>query len=698
MFTNDAKLFSFMGIRWSSRWMEPAVHCPLSAIDLSPRTIPTERLNPEPLAATGRSRPPAPKTTLLCFLFLAWLITYAGGMFQPGLLDDADSVHAEAAREMVLRHDGVTLYINGFRYLEKAPLMYWGIASSFKALGVHDWSARLPLVFAVGALIASTFVFGRRFFGDMGGFYAALAIATGPGIYIYTRFLIPDVFVALWIELSLFCFLAGYELKNPPRWACWGLAVTVALNVLTKGLIGLVFVGLTILTFLWILRDVRYLKKMRLLSSTLVFFLIAAPWHALAAIRNPAQPGTPQKGFLWEYFVNEHFLRYLNQRTPHDYNKVPLLIFWALTIAWLIPWSAFLIPALRQIPVKWRVLRDRLDPRGRANLLLFIWAGTVILFFSFSTRQEYYTLPALPALALLIGGWLECEPEDTEAKQAGLRVATGLFVVGIISFAIAETLFFWSKPLPAGTSISDILIDHPGTYTLSLGHLRDLTLQSLSIFRAPLWEIGVFLLAGTGANWWLRRRSSLYKGNLALGAMMLGVLFCVHQGYVIFSPELSSKPLAMAIKQRYEPGEIIVLNGEYAWGSTVNFYTGIQLHLLNSKRTDLWFGSLFTDAPKIFEDVASFTQLWDGDRRVYLFTKEFNKKPALSQIDPSSVYLVARQGNKMVLTNRPIFGAGKDSAEIPDDRNLATFSAPVCDRHKRAISDRDAGKPIAAPH
>ena len=582
-------------------------------------------------------------------------------MFQPGLLDDADSVHSEAAREMVLRHDWVTLYINGIRYLEKAPLMYWTIASSFKVFGVHDWSARLPLVLAVGALIAVTFVFGRRFFGDLGGFYAALAIATGPGIYIYTRFLIPDALVALWLELGLFFFLVGYEQEDPGRWACWCLAATVALNVLTKGLIGLVFVAVIILMFLWVLRDLRYLKKMRLISSSLVFLVIAAPWHVLAAIRNPAQPGGNEKGFLWEYFVNEHFLRYLNQRIPHDYDKVPLLIFWALAIVWLIPWSAFLIPAIRQIPVRLKVLRDTLDPRGRANLLLLIWAGAILLFFSFSTRQEYYSLPALPALALLIGGWLEREPEDSRARGAGMRVAAALLVIGIISFVVAETLFFWTKPLPPGTSISEVLIDRPGTYTLSLGHLRDLTLQSLSIFRAPLCEIGVFLLAGTGANWWLRRRGSAYKGNLALGAMMLGVLFCVHQGYVIFSPELSSKPLAIAIKQQYEPGEIIVLNGEYAWGSTVNFYTGVQVHLVNSKRNDLWFGSHFADAPKIFEDVNSFTRLWNGDRRVYLFTKEFNKQAALSQVEPSHVYVMARQGNKLVLTNRPMLGAGNDS-------------------------------------
>ena len=610
--------------------------------------IPPPRVSPE-------NRNPRP-ALLVGLLLLVWILVYAAGMFTPGLLDDADSVHAEAAREMVLRHDWATLYIDGVRYLEKAPLMYWGIASSFKAFGVHDWSARLPLVLGVLALIGCTYAFGRRFFGEMGGFYAALAIAASPGVYIFTRFLIPDALVALWLELGLLFFLIGYEQKEPSRWTCWGLAASVALNVLTKGLIGIVFIGLIILIFLWVLGDLAYVKKMRLVSSALIFLLVAAPWHVLAAVRNPAEPVGPQRGFLWEYFVNEHFLRYLNQRVPHDYDKVPLLLFWALVAVWLVPWACFLLPACKQLQFRRRDLKDAANARGRASLLLAVSAAVVLVFFSLSSRQEYYTLPALPALALLIGGWLgyESSPGDrSQARRAGRRISAALFAAGVAGFAVAETLYFLAKPAAPGTQISDLLIDRPGTYTLSMGHLRDLTLQSLGIFRTPLWQIGVVLLLGTGLAWWFRRRGSSYKSNLSLGAMMVGVLFCVHQGYVIFSPELSSKPLALAIRQQYAPGDVIVLNGPYAWGSTLNFYTGAPVHILGSNRNDLWFGSLFSDAPPVFEDAASLTQLWKGQSRVFLFTKAFNKQNALSQIDPGRVFLLARQGNKMVFTNHP---------------------------------------------
>ena len=85
-------------------------------------------------------------------LIALWLLIYVSAIFHPPLMDDADTVHAEAAREMLQRHDWVTLYTDGIRYLEKAPLLYWSIAASFKLLGVHTATARLPLAFTVLAL------------------------------------------------------------------------------------------------------------------------------------------------------------------------------------------------------------------------------------------------------------------------------------------------------------------------------------------------------------------------------------------------------------------------------------------------------------------------------------------------------------------------------------------------------------------
>ena len=120
--------------------------------------------------------------SMLCIILGAWLVVYIPGLFHPSLLDDADSVHAEASREILLNHDWVTLYVDGIRYLAKAPLMYWIVAISYKLFGISEWQTRLPLALSVLLLAWCVYIFGRRFFGKEAGFYAALITITSPGL------------------------------------------------------------------------------------------------------------------------------------------------------------------------------------------------------------------------------------------------------------------------------------------------------------------------------------------------------------------------------------------------------------------------------------------------------------------------------------------------------------------------------------
>src|SRR5664280_2913941 len=123
-------------------------------------------------------------------IVLLWVVVYIPGLFSPPLLDDADSIHAEAARELIVRHDWTTLYIDGVRYLEKAPLMYWGMAASYTVFGTTDWAARLPLALGVLALLLATYSLGKRTLGERAGFWAAVVLAVSVGPYIFTRFII----------------------------------------------------------------------------------------------------------------------------------------------------------------------------------------------------------------------------------------------------------------------------------------------------------------------------------------------------------------------------------------------------------------------------------------------------------------------------------------------------------------------------
>jgi 4-amino-4-deoxy-L-arabinose transferase-like glycosyltransferase len=599
--------------------------------------------------ATPSSGPLANWRLALLLLVGLWIAIYAVGLSGAPLLDDADTVHAEAAKEMLERHDWVTLYVNGERYLEKAPLMYWSVAVSYELFGISEWSTRFPLMLGVLAMILATYGLGRFAFGGEGGFDSALVLATALGPYLFTRFLIPDVLVGLWLTLTFWFFLVSLEQEKPSRLVCWGLAIVCALNVLTKGLIGLVFPAGAIAIYLLLTANLRHLLRLRLVSSAVVFFVVAAPWHILAGLRNPPQGNV--RGFLWFYFINEHVRRFLGTRVPRDYDTVPLLLFWVLLVLWLIPWTVFLPQALMEVPRRWRDYRAQMSRRQKANLLFFLWAIVIVGFFSFSTRQEYYTIPAIPGMALLVGGWLARERESgagSRERQAGRISAVALLVVGVLIAVVGFALLSFSKAPAPGTDLSDLLRKNPQDYALSFGHFLDLTPQAMGAFRLPLGLFSVAFLVGTLANWWLRRTGRAGPANAALALMMLVVLSCVRIAFGIFSPIISSKDLALAIREQYRPGDQVVATGLYENASTLNFYGGYRLLSLHAPGGNMWYGAQFPDAPPVWETQDAFIALWNGPGRVFLWT---------DQDEPSALhglksYVIARRGGKTVYSNR----------------------------------------------
>jgi hypothetical protein len=506
------------------------------------------------------------------------------------------------------------------------------------------------------AMILATYGLGRRVFGANGGFDSALVLATALGPYLFTRFLIPDVLVGLWLTLTFWLFLESLEQEHPSRWVCWGLAVVCALNVLTKGLIGLVFPAGAVGLYLLLTGNLKHFLKLRLISSSVLFLAVAAPWHILAQIENPAQ--WQVRGFLWFYFVNEHILRFLNKRMPRDYDTVPLLLFWVLLVIWLVPWTVFLPQSLQEVPRRWRQIREQMTLRQKAYLLFFLWNLVIVGFFSFSTRQEYYTIPAIPGMALLVGGWLAREHESVGAesreRRAGRISAAVLLGIGILLAVVGFGLLWFSKAPAPGADLADLLKKHPQDYALSFGHFLDLTPQAMGAFRVPLFWFSLAFLVGSFANFFFRRRGRAGLGNAALAAMMIVVLAAVHSAFVIFSPILSSKDLALAIKAHYQPGDQIVVAGLYENASALNFYSGLPLRSLRAPAGNMWYGAQFPDAPRVWETQASFTAMWQGSQRVFFWAEDENPQ----ELTGMTRYVMARGGGKIIFTNRAVDSSG----------------------------------------
>jgi hypothetical protein len=482
---------------------------------------------------------------------------------------------------------------------------------------------------------------------------------TSFGIFIFDHLLLPDVMMCLWITLAIHFFWQSHDSHqkdHPSLASALGFAAACALGVLTKGLIGVIFPLAIVLLFLFFTRNLRHLVRWHPLAGVATFLVIALPWHIAAGLANPAQ-GHPQgliptpgnvHGFWWFYFWNEQVLRYVGHRVPHDFGSAPLILFWILLFGLVLPWCVFSIKALTRL--RWRdsFSRRTLNIRQQALLLCTLWAGVVMVFFSFATRLEYYVLPALPAFALLAGGWLA--KDEVEPCHAGRSMAWELFVLAAIG-AIAAIFFAIKSPLPPqGTDIATLLRQSDG-HTLFFSHLFDLTVRSMGAFKVPLGITAAALLVGAGGNLWHRLRNRARIANCFLAGMMGALLIAAHLALNTFSPMLSSQILAEAIKPEVGTDDVVVINGEYEGGSALGFYLERQIHILNGRSGDLWYGSFFSDAPAIFEDDDSIAKLWDGPNRVFLWTV-----PEELPLLPTQVYVIGRSGGKEIVSNEPNSG------------------------------------------
>ena len=592
-------------------------------------------------------------------LAAVFLAVYVGSMFTPGLLDDADTTHAEAAREMVVTGDYVTLHVNGIRYLEKAPLPYWLVAISYKVLGVNEFSTRLPMALSVMVLGVLGWLWGRRAFGERTGIYAALFVYTCAGVYLFTRVLIPEVLLTLLIAAALYFFLTALE-PQAAAWRWYAAYAMMALGVLTKGLIALAFPCGAAFFFLLVTGEWRRWREFRMVSGLALFLAIAAPWHILAGLRNP---GTAEHhGFLWFYFVNEHFLRFLGKRYPRDYNKLPAALYWSLHLVWLFPWSLYLPAAVKIAGQEWRRWRGagaglgRSEFASRTRLLCWIWAGLVLIFFALSTNQEYYTFPAYLALLLLLAdGMARCERAECEggARVGWLTTSAGLLaVIGVAASAMLTVGLWQSRNLPFEADIGRLLSEQDtNAYTLSTAHMLDLSYASFAALRLPAALAAVVLLAAPVTSFILRLRRRHYAATWALGAGLTVFLVAAHIALVRFGPYLSSKQLAREIAARARPEDKVMIYGDQAFGSSLLFYLRRPINLVEGRTTSMWFGSTFADAPKIYLSDADLQRDWSGSGRVFLFVPP-HQKARVDGLLPGK-FVVAEISGKYVYSNLP---------------------------------------------
>jgi len=657
-------------------------------------------------------RPQQAPSVLAVWLLLAAIFAAVqfASLFSPPLLDDVDAAHAEAAQHMAETGDLITSKINGIRYIEKPPLPYWIVAGSYKIFGQNTFATHLPNALAMLGLAWLAWLWGRRAWGSRAGLYAGLAVLTSMGPFLFTRFIIPEAELSLFLLIALYALITGLEDDRPNRF--YWMYAGVALATLTKGLIAPVFFIGAAVPYLMLTGQWRRWRVLRPFTGTLLFLLIAAPWHILCGIYNPDQ-GHPfgnhptfgnVHGFFYFYFINEHYLRFFGQRYPHDYNKMPGIFYWLGHLAWLFPWSIFL-PATFYAAWKTRrswlqhLHRDagqtvdfyldnavradvasyvaRLKFRVRTIWLLSLFSAWTLLFFSISTNQEYYTFPVWTPLFILIAcivaGIEENRAPNGAPAESGSLLSTawltgaqGAFaVIGILS-AIALGWGLWvSRNLPYVPDIGTLLAHRGvGDYTLSMSHLFDLTGASFAALRLPAALAGIALLVGPLAGWILRLRSKHLAASVSIALTFTVFLVAAHIAFARFEPMLSSKPMADTIIAKGAPTDTFIIYGDQSDASSVIFYTHnfLQRRLTlivteqcgqHGEGSTLLWGSCYPDAPRLDIGEDQLSKIWGTGDRKWIFAQDVNQSK-VEQLLAGRLYPVQSLADKTLWTDRPL--------------------------------------------
>ena len=644
-------------------------------------------------------------------LVLAFIAVYFAALFSPALLDDADATHAQAAQHIAMSGDWVTMYVNGIRYLEKPPLPYWIVAVDYHLFGYNVFATHLPMALAVLGCAWIAWTWSRRAWGDRAAFYAALAMLTSVGVFLFTRTLIPESLLTFFLLLSLYSFITGVEDRNPARF--YIAYASLALALLAKGLIAPVFFVAAVVPYLILTGDWKRWRQFHLFTGFLVFLAIGAPWHILAGLANPDH-GNPSgnvpspghvHGFFYFYFINEHFLRFLGTRFPHDYNRQPWYVYWLGQLIWLFPWSLFLPVVMRRA---WRnrhlfytdLLYDAtntiqfLDPkltayessalaahlrfRARTSLLLALYAGFILIFFAISTNQEYYTWPLYPAVLMLIAGGLSViEESQSEGRKGSSGWLTGAHIFFVAAGLLSAVLLAWglweSRHIPYVADIGTLMAHRGvGGYTLSMSHFFDLTGPSFAALRLPAMLAAVTFFVGPLLAWYLRRKGHSFEATASIAFTIAVILVAAHIALVRFQPMLSGQAMAQTINRiTAAPANAdaqLMLYGDQADGSSIIFYTHRHALLVHGASnyfapdpethvevfgSSMIWGSDYPDAPHIFLSDVDLLRIWGtGERKLLFVPGDF--RDHVEALLGSRLYQVQEVSDKTLYTDRPL--------------------------------------------
>jgi 4-amino-4-deoxy-L-arabinose transferase-like glycosyltransferase len=335
----------------------------------------------------------------------------------------SEAMYALIPKEMLAAGSWLTPTLNGVHYLDKPQLLFWLNMLGYKLLGVSAWSARVPTLALTVGEVWLTYLIGRRLLGQTAAWLGGFILLTSIGFFVLHLQILTDHLITLSLLAALYCLLRWRE---TPGWR-WSTLFFLALvaGFLSKGFIGIVFPVLIGLIYAWQIQDRHLLKLLLSPSGITLAVALLAVWGVASELANP--------GYLRFQIINEQIMRFLGRRQPPDRTGFTITGFWLFLGIWLMPWTFILPSALYRF---WQETRPGRGVWPGARLLI-IWALVIVVFFTLSSsRIEYYSLPAFPALALILG-WRVKRYLDTPKDRV---IPWSLLALGLLGLSILALL------------------------------------------------------------------------------------------------------------------------------------------------------------------------------------------------------------------------------------------------------------------
>ncbi len=532
--------------------------------------------------STNKSR--LTQSWLIDLLFIATLlgVFYALWIGGHALFTPDEGRYSEVAREMIVSGDFITPRLNGVAFLDKPILYYWLQASAIKLFGLKEAALRFWPAFIgiLGCLM--TYFAGRQLFNRRTGILAAIILATSPLYYGAAHYANLDLEVAALISITLFFSAAALHSTSPLRRTTLFILAYIfcGLAALTKGLIGIAFPMMIIGLWILLLNRWNMIRHMRLVIGLSIFAVITIPWYYLVQKANPE--------FLHFFFVNQQVARFL---TKGDYNNQTVTWFYVpIVLAGFFPWSIFVIQAVvKNIKAVWNNRQQH-----TFELFLLIWFVLIFTFFSIPKSKTIgYIIPIFPALALMVGHYLDSLWDTARTKGFRLGIITFIALSFLMATAAIVSPYFMDIETPA---------------------IPFLTLTA-----------ALFLIAGFGLYKLLKYDS--------FNKIVYGLIAIAGAGLLILSASLSVinektiKPIAQVIKPQLAPTDEIV--AYYKYYQDLPIYLERRITIVadwndpdiakkDNWQRELWYGMPFQNTKDWLINEAAFWQRWNSDKRLFV--------------------------------------------------------------------------------